>query len=58
MAGFTICCDNCGVEIKAIEDFKAITDKISFYVNEQREYINVMLWCENCDNTAEFDSEK
>lgn len=58
MAGFTIHCDNCGTEIKSIDDFKQITDKISFYVREGREYITVTIWCEKCDNNAEFETEK
>lgn len=60
MAGLIIICSNCGNEIRTGDDYKAKNDKISIYTDVRQygtmnEYIERILWCENCDNSTEFD---
>lgn len=60
MAGFTITCNNCGNKIVTGDDYKSKNDKISLYADVPKygtmnEYIEKVLWCENCDNSTEFD---
>lgn len=60
MAGFTIRCNNCGNKIKTGDDYKRKNDKISLYISIQQhqtinEYLDIALWCENCDNNTVFE---
>jgi hypothetical protein len=61
MAGFTISCNNCGNKIVTGDDYKAKNDKISLFAELRQfgtinEYVENTLWCENCDNSTEFNN--
>ncbi len=60
MGGFTIKCNNCGNELVTGSEVNAKNDKISLYTDVRQygtmnEYIEKVLWCENCDNNTEFE---
>lgn len=60
MTGFTITCNNCGNKITTGDDYQAKNDAISLYADVRQygrtnEYIEKMLWCENCGNNTEFE---